>query len=262
MTDWADLRGELDAWAADGTEATLWWRDDDLVEPTAAFDRLLALAAAHEVPMTLAVIPARAGQALAAHLAAISSGPPLTLVQHGFAHANHAPAGTKKAEIGAHRPAAQICEELARGGARMSGLFAEAYRPVLVPPWNRIAPQIAAHLGELDYAGLSTYGPRPADLAAPGVVQVNCHVDVMRWDAPRGFLGTAETLALLVAHLRARRTGAADAAEPTGLLTHHLAHDAACWDFLARLLEALAAHPAVRFLAGVEVFSSYSAGAR
>lgn len=255
MTGWDDLRAELDAWTADGREATIWWRDDDVVEPTAALDRLLALAAADDIPLTLAVVPARAGPALAARLAANGRPDPRrTLVQHGFAHGNHAPSGEKKVELGAHRPAAAVLEALVRGGARMSALFGASWQPVLVPPWNRIAPEIVAQLGRLGFTGLSTYGPRRAVHAAPGVLQVNGHVDIMRWAAPRGFLGTSEALALLIDHLRARRTGTADAAEPTGLLTHHLAHDEACWDFLARLAAALAAHAAVRFLAGAEVF--------
>jgi hypothetical protein len=45
--------------------------------------------------------------------------------------------------------------------------------------------------------------------------------------------------------LRARRTGEADFDEPTGLLTHHLAHDEAAWAFVDGFLAALRRHPAV-----------------
>ena len=40
-----------------------------------------------------------------------------------------------------------------------------------------------------------------------------------------------------------RRTGLADNGEPYGLLTHHLVHDAAIWDFTEKLLDHLRAGP-------------------
>ena len=55
--------------------------------------------------------------------------------------------------------------------------------------------------------------------------------------------------------MRARRLGEADAAEPTGLLTHHPAHDAPAWAFLETLLDRLAGHPAVRFVEAGEAFA-------
>ena len=39
----------------------------------------------------------------------------------------------------------------------------------------------------------------------------------------------------------------ADPTEPTGLLSHHLVHDEACWDFLDRLLGQLVNDPRCRF---------------
>ena len=97
MTRWPALRDELDTWAEAGRTATLWWRDDDAVEPTPALDRLLALAARHEIPLALAVIPARASTALARRIA--GSGPRIAPLQHGYAHRNHAPPSEKKAEL-------------------------------------------------------------------------------------------------------------------------------------------------------------------
>ena len=44
-------------------------------------------------------------------------------------------------------------------------------------------------------------------------------------------------LALAARHLAAKRSGAADGAEPTGWLTHHAVHDSAAWEFLERLFE-------------------------
>ncbi len=261
---WRILSEELDAWAAAGRAATLWWRDDDAVEPSAELERLLGLAAARDIPIALAAIPARASEALARGIE--TAGARVTLLQHGYAHRNHAPAAEKKAELGAHRPSAAVLEELARGQARMtalfgpglfgSGPFGSGWAPVLVPPWNRIAEGLVPEIARLGFRGLSTYGARAAAEPVPGLVQINSHVDIMRWDAPRGFLGAAEALDLLAGHLRARRLGEADAAEPSGLLSHHAAHDEACWAFLDELLGRLAEHPAARFVAVDEAFAA------
>lgn len=250
MTDWTDLARELDAWATAGALATIWWRDDDAVEPTLAFERLLALAARHAVPIALAVIPARASLALVARITAAnnSAGQTLTPLQHGFAHVNHAPSSEKKVELGLDRPLHVVCEELARGQARMASLFGPCAKMILVPPWNRIDEGLVASLPELGYYGLSTYGPRRAAQAAPGLAQVNSHLDIMRWTAPRGFAGDTVVLDLLLDHLRARRGGTVDAAEPSGILSHHAAHDDDAWNFLDRLLTTLCAHPAVHLV--------------
>ena len=150
-------------------------------------------------------------------------------------------------ELGLHRPRAAVLAELARGQARMTTLFGAARSAVLVPPWNRIAPALVPALSGLGFNGLSTLGPRPSAEPAPGLRQVNCHLDIMRWKPSRGFLGQEAALDVLAGHLRARREGAADRSEPTGLLTHHLAHDEACWGFLDDLLGRLVGHAAVRF---------------
>ena len=44
MAEWPDLIAELDRWEEAGQVATLWWRDDDAVAPTARLDRLLSIA--------------------------------------------------------------------------------------------------------------------------------------------------------------------------------------------------------------------------
>ncbi len=262
---WRILSEELDAWAAAGRVATLWWRDDDAVEPSAALERLLGLAAARDVPIALAAIPARASEALARGIE--TAGARVTLLQHGYAHRNHAPAAEKKVELGVDRRASAVLEELARGQARMTALFGLGssglgWAPVLVPPWNRIAEGLVPELARLGFRGLSTYGARAAAEPVPGLVQINSHVDIMRWKVPRGFLGAAEALDLLAGHLRARRLGEADAAEPSGLLSHHRAHDEACWAFLDELLGRLAEHPAARFVAADEAFAAEPAASR
>lgn len=243
MSGWDDLDRELDAWRAAGKTATFWWRDDDAVAPTLALDRLLDFHRRHRIPVALAVIPARAEPALAVHLA---GAPDVTVVQHGWAHLNHAPPGRPKAELGADRPVAFVLGELARGMIALDRLFGASWLKMLVPPHNRIVPELARALPQAGYSGLSTHNPRRGTI--PGLVQVNTHIDIMEWTTTRAFLGEAPSLALAVAHLAARREGRVDAAEPTGLLTHHLAHDEAAWAFTDRFLARTAAHPTTRYL--------------
>ena len=87
------------------------WRDPETCRR--ATERLLGLAGRHDVPLMLAVIPARATEALAQRLA--EAGEAVVAVQHGFAHRNHAPTGERKWELGTHRPTDEILDELARG---------------------------------------------------------------------------------------------------------------------------------------------------
>lgn len=245
---WDELRRELDLWQAAGRVAELWWRDDDAVDATAALERLIALHRHHEVPLLLAVIPARAQPRLAERLKAETG---IGVAQHGWAHLNHAPAGRAKAELGPERPPAYVLGELARGALALEGVLGPEWLRVLVPPHNRIAPAVAAGLAQGGYVGLSTDKPRRDP--PPGLSQVNTHIDIMNWTT-RGFLGEVPALALAVAHLRDKRLGRADPDEPTGLLTHHLAHDDDAWRFADAFLGTARAHPAVRWRAPRELF--------
>lgn len=255
---WARLDAELAAWRQAGRAATLWWRDDDAGDATPALRRLVALAEVHAVPLALATVPAWATPALAA--AVKEAGAPVSVLQHGYAHANHAPAGEKKFELGPERPAPVVVAELAQGWQILEAAFGAQFVPVMVPPWNRMAPYLPPYLAELRYGGVSQFGPRARRLPARGLVQANTHVDIVHWKGPAPrFAGEAKLVDEFVRHLAARRSGAADAGEPTGLLTHHAAHDEACWAFLETLFRRLAGRAAVQWLAAPRVFADGAA---
>ncbi|WP_407522915.1 glycosyltransferase [Methylobacterium oryzisoli] len=231
-SDWACLRAALDRRAGENRPVALWWRDDDATAHTPALDRLLALSRTTGWPLALAVIPAGAEPSLSWRLAGEAG---IDLLVHGLAHANHAPPGAKKAEL-AHRPAATLEAEVAQGLA-LARALRPAPLPVLVPPWNRLAPDLAAALPRLGFRGLSTFGP--CGPAVPGLVQVNTHLDPVAWRTGRGLADPRALLARAAATLAAGETR-------LGLLTHHLVQDAATWAFCEALLERLRAHPAVR----------------
>lgn len=262
MSGWQALHEELENWQRTGRIATFWWRDDDAADCSPALDRLLGLAQAYGVPLSLAVIPALATAALARQLAGPAAH--VSVLQHGFDHANHAPPGEKSMELGLHRPRVAICEELADGQAILKASFGGQAIPVLVPPWNRIAGEFVPELAGLGFRGLSTHTARAAVRPAEGLVACNTHVDVLRWRPERGFLGENEALNLLIGHLRARRQAGAEPLvdgqpraepdEPSGLLTHHLVMDEAAWSFVSRLLATLGDHLSARWIAAEEAF--------
>ncbi|MEO1225431.1 MAG: polysaccharide deacetylase family protein [Pseudomonadota bacterium] len=249
---WTALDAELDRWRGAGQTATFWWRDDDATAPGPALDRLLGLADRYAAPVGLAVIPRDATEALAGRLAASTN---VGVLQHGWAHRNHAGPGEKKMELGDHRPASLVGDELRAGFDRLSALFGSRFLPALVPPWNRIGASVGFQLAEIGFTGLSLFGAR-AHRLRDGLVLANTHVDPIAWRQDRGFTGTDAALATLVGHLSDRRDGLVDPGEPTGLLTHHLAHDEATWAFLERCLEALASHSAARLLPPDTVFDA------
>lgn len=234
---WDGLAAELDRWAEAGRTAGFWWRDDDGGAARPELARLLALTAARGIAPLLAVVPDWAEDALAELL----SGSAAAAAQHGVAHRNRAPGGSKKTEL--VDGAGDLDTALKAGFARLERLLPGRLLPVLVPPWNRIGPALRARLPGLGYRGLSLFRPRPAPLLH-GLALTNCHVDPVDWHRGRGFVGEAAALSGLAGHLAARREGKADAGEPTGILSHHAVHDAATWHFLEALADFVTSHPA------------------
>lgn len=244
---WAGLARELDRWAEAGHPATFWWRDDDAGPATPALRRLVDLAASTGLPLVVAAVPAWLTPEAAAWLRTAPAR--VTVAQHGVAHANHEPPGPgrpRPAECGSARPAGLVLGEIAEGWRRLHELLGPRLQPLFVPPWNRISLAVVAGLPDVGFRAVSAGGPRPRP-RPPGPPWLNCHLDLVLWRAGRRFLGAREALERLRAHLEARRLGAADPEEPTGLLSHHRDLDAAAWSFLAILLERLRTHPAVAF---------------
>ena len=252
MSNWQAIEDEVARAHDAGRDVELWWRDDDAADAAPALDRLLSVQHETQAPLALAVVPATATQALAARLAGETG---VDVLQHGYAHTNHAPAGDKKMELGPHRPAMLVLGDLGTGWMALERLFGTRALPVLVPPWNRMAPLLVPTLPEIGFRGLSTFGPRQRAQPVKGLLQVNTHLDLMDWRGNRGFVGEEAALAALVRALAAARiTG-----EPVGVLSHHLAMDEGAWDFLRSLMGRARTMPGVTLRAAHRIFASREA---
>jgi hypothetical protein len=236
MAMWAELDAELTLWAQAGEVPSFWWRDDDCEAPTDDLDRLIALAERFGAPLHLAVVPANIDAGLAGRLAA---SPSVYAMQHGFAHINHEPKRTGASEVGMLRDLALQEADLREGWRRMVAAGLPNLLPVFVPPWNRIADKTVQILSQLGYTVLSDFYRRPHPSPVKGLMYFNAHIDPIRWKEGAKFAGTEKTLEQCVVHLRQRRTGEAERAEPTCFCTHHLQTDEATWDFSADLMARL-----------------------
>jgi len=183
------LLRELDAWKAAGMTVELWWRDDDASEPSAKLDRLINVSNRFGVPCGLATIPAKAGEPLRK---TISGAANIWILQHGYAHINHAPSGGGIGawELGLHRPKSEVLEELRQGMLKLSQLFKSRFVPALVPPWNRIDPELLFYLPVLGFRGLSASYEKEGRGLAGGLGRADAHCDVLRWKTnPAKFAG-------------------------------------------------------------------------
>lgn len=229
----ADL---LDSAAETSQKLRFWWRDDDAQIVTPALERLLTLAGRHQVPLGLAVIPKGATHDLAERL---TTEPQVTVLQHGWQHKSHSPDGERKMELGDHRPLTDVLGELEQGFRRLSELFPAAFRPVLVPPWNRIGDRVRDARTEVGLIGFSGLGPAPA--GAPH--WTNVHVDIIDWKA-EGPRPRAAIYERLIREVEGRLDGAD---EPIGIMTHHLVHREASWATMEELLSLIGGHAAVQW---------------
>jgi hypothetical protein len=218
---------ELRRWRAAGHTARLWWRDDDATGSAPAhegllLDRLVQISAATGTPLVLAVVPAGETSGLASRLEGAAT---VTVAQHGVDHQSRRE-GAVAGEFPHDWSQKQLQEALAAGWSCMETL--PRAMKLFVPPWNDVHPHLERALRANGYIGWSAGGT----VAASGTCcRLDAHLDLMRWRGGVRFRGRGKLLAAFAAELRRRRlSGLWDA--PIGLLSHHLAHDAAAWTFL------------------------------
>lgn len=211
----------------------LWWRDDDAMRDTRQLRRLIAISERHRAPLTIASVAMRFDDSL---VQALSDAPEwITVCVHGADHRNRADPGEDRSEFPDSRDPDEAIEAIATGWRRVRDAFGARAIPVLAPPWNRVSGAVRARLPTI---GLALSDARTV------------HIDPICWSrrrsllngirhrlfsepGPRPFAG-AGTVASQIREAPAH----------AGLMTHHRAHDRACWAWLDRFL---AGTPVVSF---------------
>lgn len=235
---WQEFQDELARRRDAGRAVQFWWRDDDASAVSFEVKKLLGLSKTRAVPLSLAVVPEAAEPELFRLLH-----DRVTVLQHGTDHRNRAAAGEKKTEYPALEPIEAALARIADGSGRLRAFAGSRFFPVLAPPWNRVRKDLLKKLPAIGIRGVSAYGARASAEPAPGLRQVNTHVDLVAWRQGKRFIGEEEALRLALRHLSGE--------EPVGWLTHHAVHDAAAWDLLDRLFTI----PDICWLSAAEAFS-------
>lgn len=193
-------------------DALVWWRDDDAGRFDKRLNWLLGLAAEADRAIGLAVVPAWLDATTAQIL---RTRPRVRILQHGWAHVDHAAPGQKSIELGGVADSTACSADMGRGVALLEASFGNRFLPVMVPPWNRIDEACLAELAALGFRGISTF----ADDARGGshaLAHVNTHVDLIDWHGTRRM----KPLAQLVDEFEARLSQ--PGCRVIGLLSHHL----------------------------------------
>lgn len=246
MSSWQMLAEEIQQWTS---PVQFWWRDDDAIANSGALQRLLMLAEQFSIPVHLAVIP----NSLQTSLSVISKPQHRQnsyVLQHGFDHQSYALDGQRKIELGGSQNRVHLRDKLAAGQQLLRSRFAEQYLNILVPPWNRIADDIACDLTDMDYKQLSVLG---SNKQAETSFNLDVHIDIIDWKK-RCFAGEEAILTKIVTHLRDKRLSVDNSnLKPCGLMTHHLDHDLNCWLFIDKFFKFCQQYDNVEWLAGQQL---------
>jgi hypothetical protein len=258
-SDWDEVRDELDAWLAQGLTARFWVRDDDASKRSVPLAQLHALTERFDITIGLAVIPGAIHQDLPDYLNGEARN--FRPMCHGWKHVNHG-SRTRPAEFGSERPLVQLVQD-AEASRNVFVSHFHVAQTVFVPPFNRISHALTRLLPNIGFAAVSAIPSRlsrellrlraefgripllnlPRFSATP---RIDVHIDLIDWKAQTAVDNKVVGRAL-AQQLRGQRKSE-DTSTPIGLLTHHLAHDAAVWQLCDELLDMLRRHEAVRFV--------------
>ncbi len=135
---------------------TVFFRADDIGVPGRHCSHLMACFSRHQVPISLAVVPAWLTRPRWEQLKNLGGGPPELWCwhQHGWRHQNHQPSG-KKGEFGDSRRPEAICQDLKKGRDRLRDLMGPDFYPAFTPPWNRCGLHALKSLKKLGFQAIS-----------------------------------------------------------------------------------------------------------
>ena len=233
---WLDpLRKALD----DGSRpVACFFRDDDVGWRHDRLGDLLDLFVELALPLDLAAIPAALDAPAAGGLRRRieRSDGRLGVHQHGYAHANHEPAGVRKCEFGPARSRAAQLRDIAAGRTRLALMLGPVVEPIFTPPWNRCTAATTGCLLELGFETLSREASA-APLDAAGLRELPVSVD---WFKRRdGSRLPPEAIAGLA-------PAAVERGGPVGVMFHHAEMDRAELEAAADLLTVFAGHQRTR----------------
>ncbi|CAE6853530.1 hypothetical protein R69658_07280 [Paraburkholderia aspalathi] len=232
------LDDELYVWSRMRRRPCFWWRDDDAYHDSLALQSLRKLLETQF--LFLAVIPGLLSVDL---VRMIEPGAPVRVLQHGWAHTNHAASGENPSEFPPHRPLGAIERELRAGQAILSGAFPGIFHRVFVPPWHRCANWILRDAVRLGFEGISLQSPLFPLLKRGYPGETNIDIDLCDWTCNGAFIGTERLAVLLVRALKLRRDWQQQDT-PVGILSHHALLTAADFGSLSVFLQLLRCHNA------------------
>ncbi|MES0396179.1 MAG: polysaccharide deacetylase family protein [Syntrophobacteria bacterium] len=151
-----------------GDGSIVFFRADDVAVPGRKLARLVDIFGKHQVPLTLAVVPAWLTETRWRRLLELCSKDHSLWcwMQHGWRHLNHEPQGSKL-EFGPSRSFSLKRKDLQTGFRRLNRLMGDAFTPAFTPPWNRCDSETLNALQELSYQALSrNLGAQPPAPAA------------------------------------------------------------------------------------------------
>ncbi|MGN6585788.1 MAG: polysaccharide deacetylase family protein [Rhizobiaceae bacterium] len=247
MSAFAEVEAELRLWREHGFTPRFWLRDDDATRPSAELDKLIAVAREFHAPLLLAVIPTQADAGLAERL---RMEPLVTPCVHGYAHKRQNAEPAPAIELGGDRSPDVVLAELREGLDGLRQIFGEKLSGILAPPWNRIAPDVAARIHECGFTGLSTNSWHVNGTRLP---ELNTQIDIVDWANSRKGQSLEWTAGELLRRLQqARERGGA----PLGILTHHLVMDDQAWQTLRDLILYLKMRKGFAFEAADDLLAS------
>ena len=228
--------------AATGHRVRFWLRDDDAVVPSAHLTLFLDQCSAFKIPVCLAVIPKDTDEALVTALSQYDKGL-IQIAVHGWSHQNFASRVEKKQELGAHRSIDVVLEELKAALEKVQSLYGEQAVSMLVPPWNRISPDVVTALPEIGFKAISTFHDKKSAWKKDQPIPFyDTHLDIIDWKA--GGVGrSADDLFESLAGLIRNGASALQNDQMIGILTHHLQHDDKASYFLTRLFDITSNNP-------------------
>jgi hypothetical protein len=197
---------------------SFWIRDDDLTAQNPKMDQILDVSASFKIPISLAVIPATMSKDLVVYT---QNYPALSIVQHGICHENKAIIPQKKSEFVTFND--KQFQRLLSEKKRMEDLFGKSFKPIFVPPWNRMDRSWEEPiLNHFDF--ISAFGMRDH------LYYKNTHLDLINWKT-RNFKTEDELCAELKILLHKTTS--------IGILTHHFMHEDKDWAMFRNMLNVL-----------------------